>query len=231
MLTTTPPRVARTAAPWCAPDETEAMALLSDWFAHMLLAPMDVGDVRQLRATGRHFVIALGQALHCETSVDALLDAVDHGTEEEIEVQLSRDYVQLFEGVAGPKSISLYESSYCGEGRGLFKRPFVEMQETLRVFDIRIDHPCCEPPDHLAIELAALAKAARLGQPAVLDGLIARLRGWTPSVAAAVRRSPHGSFYRHLFALIDAFLTLIASPQRPLDGDVSLNHEAHHDHR
>lgn len=208
--------------------ETQATALLADWFAHLLLAPIDTSDIRQLRMTKHSFVIALGQALDREATVDLLLGAVDHGTVEEIETRLSRDYVRLFEGVAGPKSISLYESSYCGEGPGLFNRPFVEMQDVLRMLDIRVDGTCREPPDHLAIELAAFAKALRLGRPDVADELAVRLRGWVPSVAAAV--APHGGFYLHLFALLDAFLSLIASPAWPLGRQAPRHHEAHHVH-
>ncbi|QUS40086.1 cytoplasmic chaperone TorD family protein [Tardiphaga alba] len=195
--------------------EVDASALLADWFAHRLLAPMQACDVKQLQtAEGRHFVRSLGDALDCEAAAHALLAAAGDAPAV-AEVRLSRDYLLLFEGINGPKSISLYESSHCGNGVGLFGAPFVEMQEILRALDIRLDDPCREPPDHLAIELAALAKALRLGKRDIADGLVTRLCRWTPSIGGAVTTSPHCGFYRHLFALLDAFLVATASLLRP----------------
>ncbi|GGF68845.1 DMSO-membrane protein [Azorhizobium oxalatiphilum] len=212
-------------------EEAQAMALIANWFSGLLLAPLDAAGIeRHRRLQARAFVHTLGVELDCGSAAAALTEALGSGTPEQAEARIAHQYVLLFEGVSGPKSISLYESSYCGEGPGLFNAPFVAMQETLRALDIRVDGPCREPPDHLAVELAALARALLLDRPDEAAGLLGRLRGWAPSVATAVARSPHGGVYAPLFVLLDAFLVSASQPC-PIPGPAPLSHqEAPHVH-
>ncbi|MGU3492400.1 molecular chaperone [Xanthobacteraceae bacterium A53D] len=212
-------------------DEMRATACIADWFAGLLLAPPDTAAVeRQQGAQALAFIQGLGEDLERRSAASALCDVLASGPADKLSARFGHHYVLLFEGVSGPKSISLYESSYCGEGSGLFNAPFVAMQEILRALDIRVDGPCREPPDHLAIELAALATALRQGRPDIAASLATQLRGWVPAVAVAVSRSPHGGFYAHVFALLDAFLAA-ASLSWPLPGPAPLFHqEASHVH-
>ena len=78
-----------------------------------------------------------------------------------VALQLGRAFTQLFDGIAGSKAVSLYESGHVGVSRRLFQAPVVSMGRLLRKSDLSIDDRFCEPPDHLSIELALLARLIR----------------------------------------------------------------------
>ncbi|TBW38773.1 hypothetical protein EYW49_08765 [Siculibacillus lacustris] len=96
--------------------------------------------------------------------------------------QLGIGYGRLFEGIGGPNTVPPYESAHRGDGR-LFQAPVSEMEALLAAHDLSVSVTVAEPADHLAIELALMARFVAADDPdrAVLA---ARLAGWIPTFAS-----------------------------------------------
>lgn len=191
-------------------DDLEATAAVAGWFGQLLLAPVAEAAIDAHRSdTMQRFMLDLGVSLDRSAAAEALALFFRDAQPAWTEARMGHAFVLLFEGVAGPNAISLYESAYSGDGTSLYQTPFVEMQAILRELDVTVSGTCREPPDHLGLELAALAEALRQRKADLADRLTARLRGWVPTVARAVAARPGTRPYREIFALLDAFLSLL----------------------
>ncbi|AJK48242.1 TorD/DmsD family molecular chaperone [Burkholderia plantarii] len=191
-------------------DEREAAAAVADWFGRLLLAPLDAATIEILRNdTLHHFLLDLGRALGQPAAAQALSRFLREPPPERAAARMGHRFVRLFEGVAGPDTIPLYESAHAGEGPGRYRTPFLEMQAVLRELDVAVDGTCHEPPDHLGLELAALAEALRQQKPVLADQLAARLRGWVPNIARALAARHDTGPYGELVTLLDAFLSCL----------------------
>lgn len=189
-------------------DERELTATVADWFGRLLLAPMDEASLDVHRSeTMRGFLFDLGLSLDRVAAAQAFERFLSDAPLASTAARMGHAFVLLFEGVAGPNAISLYESAWSGEG--LYQTPFVEMMAILRALDVSVGGTCCEPPDHVGLELAALAEALRQANTDLADRLAQRLRGWIPHVASAVAARADAAPYRELFVLLDAFVSLL----------------------
>lgn len=94
-----------------------------------------------------------------------------------VAARLGHTFGRLFLGLAGPETISPYESAQ-RFGR-LFQAPASEMAALVAAHDLSVAETTREPADHLAIELALMARLVATDHPdrAVLAD---RLAAWVP---------------------------------------------------
>jgi len=102
-------------------------------------------------------------------------------------------FVLIFEGVAGPMTVSPYESAHRFDGR-LFQAPTAEMAALLAAHDISISPDVAEPADHIAIELALAARLTAADDPDAA-AMTQRLAAWVPLFAAACIAASGGGFW------------------------------------
>lgn len=119
---------------------------------------------------------------------------------------LNASFVRLFSGFGGPvDSAPPYESFYRGGGGRLFGASAAEMRRLLAAHGLALAADCHEAPDHLAVELLALAALLAAGDPAAA-ALKDRLQGWVPAFAAACAACDALGFYAALAAALEDLL-------------------------
>lgn len=175
-------------------------------------APLELEDIRTLR---RHGIFGPLQALAADplyaTDLRRALAAVrDPGSDEEAVSLLNGSYCQLFLGIGGAAGAPPFESAYRGTGR-LFQEPADSMAELLAACGLQPADGFAEPPDHVAIELSALALSMRPGPGiGVADGpapaLRERMIEWVPTFARACARFDRSGFYAPLAAVLTNLL-------------------------
>lgn len=187
-------------------------ALIADWFSRMALVPMDKLMLENLRSADMcRFLAELGEWLGQPHAVQPLWAAVQGGDAGQVAADIHLEYIQCFEGLRGPDMISLCESAYVGEGPGLFHSPFVEMQAILQALDVSVGPNCCEPFDHLGLELSALTQALRQQDFVVAEQLRLRMCGWVPKLLDAMKNRVDTGFYRDVVILLEVFLLALPS--------------------
>lgn len=122
--------------------------------------------------------------------------------------KLAAAFTQLFDGVGGSKTVSLYESAYVSASGRLFQAPVGDMETLLRRSDVSTNDAFREPADHLSIELALLARVIRQdtdhqAQAALLDN---HLLAWVPIFAERCRDTDRTGFYAGATRVLAAFL-------------------------
>lgn len=85
---------------------------------------------------------------------------------------------RLFIGVGGPDTVAPYESAFRCGGR-LFQAPTGEMTALLAAHDLSVAETLREPPDHLSIELALMARLIVTDHPD-RPAFLERLAAWVP---------------------------------------------------
>src|SRR5699024_7679847 len=106
--------------------------------------------------------------LQAPAAAEALCDKLTQDTPENLAVHLQRRYTALFEGIFRHRAVLPYESAWQENGvPTLGGKPVAEMEAVLRDLDVHVSADCCEPADHLAIELAALTAALSGGYTSV----------------------------------------------------------------
>jgi len=176
-------------------------------------APLELEDIRALR---RHDSFGPLQALGADplyaTDLRRALAAVlAPASDEEAVSLLNSSYCQLFLGIGGAAGAPPFESAYRGAGR-LFQGPADSMAELLASCGLQPADGFAEPPDHVAIELSALALLIRpgAGMPDIADGqavaLRERLVEWVPAFARACARFDRSGFYAPLAAVLTNLL-------------------------
>lgn len=175
-------------------------------------APLELEDIRALRRHGRFGPLqALGTAPLYATDLRRALAAVlAPASDEEAVSLLNSGYCQLFLGIGGAAGAPPFESAYRGAGR-LFQGPADSMAQLLASCGLRPADGFAEPPDHVAIELSALALLMRPGPSAgVANGPAADLRErlveWVPAFARACARFDRSGFYAPLAAVLTNLL-------------------------
>jgi TorA-specific chaperone len=184
-------------------------AFVADWLGGLFMAPLPAEALADyLCPDGAALLESIGLAVHSEAAtaqMHAALVTASRGAGSSLDQGMSRSYTRLFEGVSAAMAVSLYESAYTGNGR-LFQQPVSDMAAVLRHLDLSIDASCCEPPDHLAIELAALTTALQRDDGDSIAALQARLATWVPRFAAGCRQADPDGFYAGAATVLEAFL-------------------------
>jgi TorA-specific chaperone len=182
------------------------LAPVAEWIGAIFIAPLDTQAVDRMAAEHESGLFEdIGGILDCHQATSQMSDAILADGPGDI----STRYVRLFDGVAGRRTVSLYESYYRSDGMRLFQSPVDEMNAVLRLFDMSIRSGCSEPPDHLSIELAALAAALRLGDEATAFALCDRLETWMPQLRARLNAEDPGGFYSAAAAVADRLIAEI----------------------
>ncbi|HTN34156.1 MAG TPA: molecular chaperone TorD family protein [Marinobacter sp.] len=187
-----------------------AFVAAAEWLSSIFSAPPSPQRVAQGAARQEQDALRwMGELLNAPAVVEALCATLTQDAPESLAVHLQRRYTMLFESIFRHRAVLPYESAWQDPGASstLVARPASEMSAVLRLLDVRISADCPEPPDHLAIELAALATALHDGQSAVAIDLLSRLENWVPKFASALTQQDSGGFYAAagelLLALID----------------------------
>ena len=135
----------------------------------------------------------MGEVVGNETLMARLGQHLSEGTEEEVTVALQRRYTALFEGVFPRRCALPYASAWQGSGR-LYDAPVARMQKLLQVLDMELAQTCHEPPDHLAVQLAALAQALRQARWPTVQALLVEMDWMAPFCRAMARLDGEGYY-------------------------------------
>jgi TorA-specific chaperone len=192
----------------------EAM-LLCEFLARVFAAPPDTTFVGSCRhGVGAALLAAFAKDDALGAAIQQMTGALevslpDEGVAEELEYV----YTQLFSGVAGAETISLFASAHL-EGR-LFGGATGRMDAVLHELGLSVAADHHGPADHLAVQLAVLGE--RLGRD---DTTVAQrfaeqhLRNWVPMfVPQCHARDPSG-FYAGAATLVDRVTLAHASVSR-----------------
>jgi len=185
--------------------------MIAEWLAGLFMAPVLADVVTSYRVgLAARFLDLLADEPGCEAGVLRMRSALM--TEDPpvtVARKLAAAFTLLFDGVGGPHTVSPYESAYVGGSGRLFGSPAAEMDRLLRQSDVSTDGAFREPPDHLSIELALLARLTRQdaghqAQAALLDD---HLLSWVPNFADRCGNADPTGFYAGAVGVLTAFLT------------------------
>ena len=192
-------------APLADHDDVPDLALVADWLALQFLTPPDAARVRAGRSTeGQAALRQIGEILGRQDVSDAMCHQLSDGSVNDVTVALQRRHTALFEGIFRQRGLPPYASVWDGTGR-LYGPAVGRMQELLRELDLHLDQSCCEPPDHIAIQLAALAEALRQGRTGLVPALLDELR-WGVGFAASLTAADGNGYYGAAAQLLSAFI-------------------------
>ena len=186
-------------------------AFVAEWLAGLFIGPVSADAVASYRiGLAAGFLDVLAVEPGCKPGVLSMRSAL---TTEDSPVTAARKlaaaFTLLFDGVGGPETVSPYESAYVGESGRLFGTPAGAMDHLLRRLDLSTHDALREPPDHLSVELALLARLMRGSsscdaQAALLDD---HLLVWVPSFAVRCRNADRTGFYAGAVDVMTVFLT------------------------
>jgi len=184
-------------------------ACIADWLSGLFMAPLSIDAIESYRndigamllddLTGEPGAAPGIRLMRLALAAQASAPAVQRG--------LESAFTQLFDGVAGPNTVSLYESSYVGGSSRLFQRAVDDMNRLLQHLNLSSDDAFREPSDHLSVELAVLGRLMRKdsSQGALL--LDQHLLPWIPSFAGRCRTADPTGFYAGAASVLSAFLS------------------------
>jgi TorA-specific chaperone len=185
-------------------------ASIAEWLAGIFVAPPTADTVVSYReAIGATLFEALAEEPGCAAGAQRMWSTLNaEGSAAAVARRLAAMFTQLFDGVGGAKTVSLYESAYVGSGR-LFQAATGDMEKLLRQSDVSTNDAFREPSDHLSIELALLASlirhdADRQAQAALLDD---HLLVWVPHFTDRCHQYDLTGFYTGTAQVLMAFLT------------------------
>ena len=185
-------------------------ATLADWLAGLFAAPMTIGTVAGYRAgLGALLLDTLDQQPGCASGARAMqLAMADCQSDAAIVRHLGMAFVQLFEGVGGPLTVSPFESVHTGPTARLFQRSSAALDQLLREVRTAPQTGLREPSDHISIELALFARLLRdrasVGRQ--IELLDVHLMTWAPAFAEAIRVRDHTGFYAGAASILIGFL-------------------------
>jgi TorA specific chaperone len=186
-------------------------AVMAAWLSGLFMAPLPIDAVADYCSTGgARFLEAIGDELGCMPGIDRMRSALAaNAPPASIACELSVAYTLLFDGVAGPATVSLYESAYGGAGGRLFQEATGDMELLLERCGLSVSKDCCEPADHLSIELALLSTVLREDDGDCAALLRDRLLAWVPEFAARCGRADRSGFYGGAAMVLNDHLTLL----------------------
>ena len=201
-------------------SDLSALIVAGEWLSGLFSAPLSQQQLIDASAApGLDALRWIGAQLNAAAAADSLCRILVQEPAEVLTVRLQRRYTALFEGIFADRSVLPYESAWDSQQSStLGGRAVTEMNALLRTLDMHVSADCCEPADHLAIELAALVTALRSGHTSAAQALIRRFKDWFPAFSQALQRQDPDGFYaaagQLLLALTDtASITLMPTTQ------------------
>jgi TorA specific chaperone len=186
-------------------------ASIAEWLAGLFIAAPCLDTVIGYReGMGAAFLEAVAEEPGCAAGVQQMQSAlIVQDPPVVIARKLTNAFTQLFVGVGGSKTVSLYESAHVSVSGRLFQKPAGDMGQLLRLSNVSTGDAFREPPDHLSIELALLARLIRhdtdpKAQAALLDN---HLLMWVPMFADQCRDRDRTGYYAGAACVLTAFLT------------------------
>jgi len=186
-------------------------ASIAEWLGGLFMAPLSSDAVESYRdGLGSMLLDTLDDQPGAASGARRMRLALRaDGTPLEIQRDLAAAFTQLFDGVAGPKTVSLYESTRTGGSGRLFQRPVSDMNRLMRQLNLSTDDAFREPSDHLSMELAVLGRLMRRGpsheaQTALLDD---HLLAWVPGFSRECDAADRTGFYAGAAAVLTDFLS------------------------
>ncbi|MAU43886.1 MAG: hypothetical protein CMP09_03445 [Yangia sp.] len=181
------------------------LELVADWLALQFLTPPDAARIEAGRsAQGQAALREIGTFLGRPDAAETLCGKLADGSAQDVTVALQRRYTALFEGIFRQRGLPPYASVWDGTGR-LCGPAVGRMQGLLRGLDLHLAETCCEPADHIAIQLAALAEALRQGNSELISALLDEL-AWVGRFAAFLTVADGNGYYDAVAQLLSAFL-------------------------
>lgn len=187
-------------------------ASLLDWLAGVFMAPPSAGTITSYRQDiGAALFEMLAEYPECAAGVRQMQAVSECGDEAgAVARRLDIEFTRLFGGAGGAHAVSPYESAYVGDTGRLYQKPAGDMALSLRQFNLSVSAAFREPPDHLSIELAMLARLTRQGT--AVDAIAAllddHLLGWVPAFAAECRDADSTGFYAGAASALAEFLAM-----------------------
>ena len=181
------------------------LELVADWLALQFLTPPDVTRIEAGRSVqGQAALREIGMLLDRPDAAETLCGKLADGSSQDVTVALQRRHTALFEGIFRQRGLPPYASVWDGTGR-LCGPAVGRMQGLLRGLDLHLTETCCEPADHIAIQLAALAEALRQGNSELISALLDEL-AWVDRFAAFLTVADGNGYYDAVAQLLGAFL-------------------------
>jgi TorA-specific chaperone len=187
-------------------------ASLAEWLAGIFAAPPTTDTIASYReGIGATLFEVLAEEPGCVAGAQRMQSALcAEGSAAAAARAIASAFTQMFDGVGGAKTVSLYESAHVSASGRLFQAPAGDMEKLLRQSGLSTNDAFREPPDHLSIELALLARLIRQGtshqlQAALLDD---HLLVWVPDFANRCRKSDRTGFYAGAAQVLAAFLAV-----------------------
>jgi TorA-specific chaperone len=185
----------------CASTETGDDAPIAEFLAGLFLAPLSADAVASYRdGLGANLLDILIDTFDCASGVQMMRSALlTDASPMAVAHELAIAFTVLFDGIGGHRTVPLYESAHVSGSARLFQAPVSDMARLLRQADVSITDAVREPPDHLSIELALLARlmcsGASPAAQAVLLLLDEHLLAWVPILADRCRAADSTGFY------------------------------------
>jgi TorA-specific chaperone len=190
-----------------ANTDTYRLLVAAEWLSGLFIAPLSQQQVMDINAVpGKNALHWIGAQLGAPAVAQQLCHILEQETPENLTVQLQRRYTALFEGIFRNRAVMPYESAWCGNGPTLGEQSVAEMNAILRDLNVHVSSDCCEPADHLAIELAALVAALGSDRYSIAADLVRRLQSWSPAFVEALERQDLEGFYAGAGELLLALL-------------------------
>jgi TorA specific chaperone len=192
------------------PSDSGWNASIAEWLAGIFVAPPTTVTIASYReGIGATLFEALAEEPGCIAGAQRMQSALSvERSAAAVARKLAAAFTQLFDGVGGSKMVSLYESAHVSVSGRLFQAPAGDMEKLLRQSDMSTDAAFREPPDHLSIELALLARLIRhgTGRQAQTELLDDHLLVWVPAFADRCRECDRTGFYAGAAQVLTAFL-------------------------
>jgi TorA-specific chaperone len=185
-------------------------ALLAEWMAGLFMAPLSPSAVANYRdGLGATLLDILADELGCESDAQRMRSALTtDASTTAVARKLSAAFTRLFDGVGGHRTVSLYESAHVSASGRLFQAPASDIGLLLRQANMSTNSMLREPPDHLSIELALLARLIRQdsAQQAQITLLDDHLLAWVPIFADRCCAADSTGFYAGAARTLTGFL-------------------------
>lgn len=192
------------------PVESDWDATVTEWLAGLFLAPLTTEAVASYRdGLGAALLAELEHQPGCAEGALLMQTALLGGqTSGMLARQLGSAFMQLFEGVGGPRTVSPFESAHLGPSGRLFQAPAKDMDRLLAETSLVLTAGIGEPSDHVSVELALLAHMQRdcasWNETASL--LDRRLLNWVPGFVRAIQAADCTGFYAGVALVLVGFL-------------------------